>query len=195
MRGAFSPKGETKDKLEKCENCLHSFKDSYNLKRHIERRSCYPRYKCEKCRKKFSSDADLSMHIGESKCFQCNQCNFVSASYGALIQHKQRHKERKNTIVLNVKNPFTHQVTWRFTWESTQKKNHSLARNATKDFPPQTTWELMKQGTLAGKILCVQNVINPFLPWVILKCTLEFTMVKSPTNVMNVTKLSVPVEI
>ena len=95
MRGVFTRKDETKDKLGKCENCHHSFKDSYNLKRHIERRSCYPRYKCEKCRKKFSSDADLSIHTDESKCFQCNQCNLVSASYGALIQHKQRHKEIK----------------------------------------------------------------------------------------------------
>ena len=57
-------------------------------------------------------------------------------------------KREESTNVLNVRNYFTLQVSWQFTWESTQRKNHLPAMSVIRDFLPQTIWGLMKHGTL-----------------------------------------------
>ena len=78
-----------------CTNCGHVFAERYNLKRHEEKRSCHEKFKCDKCRLKFLSRAELKNHTEETNCLQCKTCNAVSASYGALITHRMRHKKLK----------------------------------------------------------------------------------------------------
>ena len=79
-----------------CDNCGHFFAEAYNLRRHVENRSCFDKFKCDKYRMKFTSETGLKNHMKEVDCLQCNTCKTVSASYGAMIAHRLRHKEKKH---------------------------------------------------------------------------------------------------
>ena len=82
--------------VHRCKHCRLSFKDSYNLKRHIKQNICVRnQFKCKYCRKKFDTITEEILHVTKMNCLDCLICKTTSKSYGSFIQHRLRHTTKK----------------------------------------------------------------------------------------------------
>lgn len=75
----------------KCNQCEKSYKNRYNLQRHIKHTHEGLKYKCELCQKMFSEPANLKRHImcvhDKQKPYQCSVCNKAFGQKGDMEIH------------------------------------------------------------------------------------------------------------
>ena len=57
-----------------CNVCSKTFRDNYNLKKHVQQKICQrSQIKCEHCRKQFFKDLEDTSHMNKGTCLECQQ--------------------------------------------------------------------------------------------------------------------------
>ena len=129
------------NKVYRCKHYSLSFKDSYNIKRHIEQKTCIRRkFKCKYCRKKLDTVTEEIIHVTIMNCLNCLICKTTSKSYGSFIQHRLKHAAEKSTDVKNVISHFMAVVTCNDTQEFILEIYHINVENVISHFLHQTIW-------------------------------------------------------
>ena len=61
-------------KVPSCNVCSKTFRDKYNLKKHVKQKTCQRNQnKCKHCRKQFYTDLEETFQLNKGTCLECHQ--------------------------------------------------------------------------------------------------------------------------
>lgn len=113
-----------------CSLCDKKYKDSGNLKRHVNRNHSEHRQRnfiCESCGKGFFSKSDVKVHMrthtGETP-YACTECSARFTQLGAMLRHKKRHSGEKDHLCSTCSKRFCtkQELKMHYAVHSTEKK-------------------------------------------------------------------------